>query len=151
VLFLLAALSVVVKNAWCRYLCPYGALLGLVSLVSPTRIRRNADACIDCAKCARACPSLLPVDRVSSVRSAECTACLQCVAVCPARDALAFSLGRRRRLGAGVVALGVIVLFLGFVGYAKVSGHWQTKLDEGVYFQWIPRAGEFGHPPAAGR
>ena len=56
--------SVFVQNFWCRYLCPYGALLGLVSLFSPVRIRRDPDACIDCAKCAKACPSLLPVDRL---------------------------------------------------------------------------------------
>ena len=48
--------SVFVKNLWCRYLCPYGALVGLVSLFSPARIRREADVCIDCAKCAKACP-----------------------------------------------------------------------------------------------
>ena len=65
VIFLLVVLSVLVNNVWCRYLCPYGALLGLVSLVSPTRIRRDPATCIDCAKCAKACPSFLPVDRLS--------------------------------------------------------------------------------------
>ena len=49
--------SVFVQNFWCRYLCPYGALLGLTSLLSPLRIRREPAACIDCAKCAKACPS----------------------------------------------------------------------------------------------
>src|SRR4029079_16418336 len=47
VLAVLVADSLVVKNAWCRYLCPYGAMMGLVALVSPSRITRNADACID--------------------------------------------------------------------------------------------------------
>ncbi|HEV2474603.1 MAG TPA: 4Fe-4S binding protein, partial [Chthonomonadales bacterium] len=54
VLFLLALLSMLVQNFWCRYLCPYGALLGLVSLLSPAKIRRDAEACIDCARCAHA-------------------------------------------------------------------------------------------------
>jgi len=39
--------SVFIQNFWCRYLCPYGALLGLASLLSPLRIRRNEEACID--------------------------------------------------------------------------------------------------------
>ena len=56
----LVILSVFVQNFWCRYLCPYGALLGLVSLASPMRIRRNPETCIDCAKCAKACPSHAP-------------------------------------------------------------------------------------------
>ncbi|MFH1516719.1 MAG: 4Fe-4S binding protein [Pseudomonadota bacterium] len=35
VLAILLALSVLVKNFWCRYLCPYGALLGLFSWLAP--------------------------------------------------------------------------------------------------------------------
>src|SRR4029079_1677271 len=97
-LMVLAALSLGVRNAWCRCRCPYGALMGVVALVSPTRIVRNADACIDCAKCAKACPAGLPVDVLASVKSAECTACMSCVAVCPAAGALdlAFEVSQRR-------------------------------------------------------
>jgi polyferredoxin len=52
--------SIVAQSFWCRYLCPYGGFLGLVSLLSPIRIARNASTRIDCAKCAQACPSALP-------------------------------------------------------------------------------------------
>lgn len=62
--------SVLVQNFWCRYLCPYGALMGLISIFSPARITRDETACIDCAKCAKACPSALPVDRLVEIRSA---------------------------------------------------------------------------------
>jgi hypothetical protein len=41
VVALLVVASVFVQNFWCRYLCPYGALMGLVSLGSPLRIRRE--------------------------------------------------------------------------------------------------------------
>lgn len=71
ILALLVVASVLVQNFWCRYLCPYGALLGIASLLSPFRIRRSADACIDCAKCAKACPSALPVDKLVSIKSAN--------------------------------------------------------------------------------
>jgi polyferredoxin len=147
VIAVLVALSVLVKNAWCRFLCPYGALLGLVAALSPVRIRRNADACIDCAKCARACPSLLPVDRLASVKSPECTGCLECVAVCPAAGALDLSVSRGRSIPALAVAAGVVALFLAVVGYAKASGHWHTPTDAAVYFELIPKASQFGHPP----
>jgi polyferredoxin len=60
VLAVLVVSSLLVQNFWCRYLCPYGALLGLTSILSPLRIRRSESTCIDCAKCAKACPSVCP-------------------------------------------------------------------------------------------
>lgn len=145
VVLLLAVWSVFVKNPWCRYLCPYGALLGLVSLVSPTAIRRNPGACIDCAKCAKACPSRLPVDRLLTVRSAECTGCLECVAVCPAAGALDLTAGRRP-VAARVVAWGLGAILAGMVGGAIVTGHWRSNVPEPAYFELVPKASSFDHP-----
>jgi polyferredoxin len=141
--------SVFLRNFWCRLMCPYGALMGLVALVSPTRIRRNADACIDCAKCAVACPAGLPVDTALSIRSAECTACMSCVNVCPAVGALDLkaSLGRRSfSVQPWMMATAILVLFLGIVGYARIMGFWHTDLPESMYFELVPRAAEFAHP-----
>jgi len=148
-LVVLAGLSLVVKNTWCRYLCPYGALMGLVAVLSPTRIVRNADACIDCAKCVQACPAGLPVDVLASVRSAECTACMSCVAACPAEGALdlTFGLARRRTpVSPWALATAVLILFVGIVGYARAAGYWHTTLPERTYFELVPRADEFAHP-----
>jgi polyferredoxin len=142
----LVILSVFVQNFWCRYLCPYGGLMGLASLASPLRIRRDESLCIDCAKCAKACPSALPVDRLVTIKSAECTGCLSCVAVCPAEGALFMAAPRKRRVRAWVMALGVAILFLGVYGYASSRGHWRTDLPSRVYFELIPHANEFTHP-----
>ena len=142
----LVVASVLVQNFWCRYLCPYGALLGLAALPSPLRIRRNPQACIDCAKCARACPSALPVDKLVSIKSAECAACLECVAVCPAQDALALGAPRRRAVPAWAMAAGIAVLFFGITGYARLTGHWETHLPDSVYQQLVPHANEATHP-----
>jgi polyferredoxin len=141
----LLLVSVPIKNAWCRYLCPYGALLGLVALVSPVRIRRDAEACIDCGKCARACPSALPVDVLASVRSAECTACMLCVTACPASGALDLT-ARRRPVTGWALAVAIAALFIGLTGYARLTGHWDTHLPDAVYFDLIPRANAFAHP-----
>ena len=138
--------SLFVQNFWCRYLCPYGALMGLVSLASPLRISRKASACIDCAKCAKACPAALPVDKLVQIRSAECTACMECVAVCPAQDALVLAAPRRRAVPMWAMAAGIAILFLGLVGYAKVSGHWDTRLPRQVYFELVPHSADAQHP-----
>jgi polyferredoxin len=146
VVALLTAASMVVQNFWCRYLCPYGALMGFASMASPLRIRRNPDLCIDCAKCAKACPSALPVDRLVTIRSAECTGCLQCVAECPAAGALFLAAPRRRCIPAWAVAAGITVVFVGICGYARWLGYWDTHLPSRVYMELIPHANEFTHP-----
>jgi len=145
--------SVFVPNFWCRFLCPYGALLGLSSWLSPTRIRRNAETCIDCAKCAKVCPSALPVDKLVQIRSVECTGCLECVAVCPAQDALAMSLPKILpakpkpvALPAWAMAAGIAVLFLGVAGFAKVTGHWESPIPTSVYERLVPHADQAAHP-----
>ena len=149
--------SVIVKNFWCRYLCPYGALMGLVSLLSPVKIRRDAQACIDCGKCAKACPAGLAVDRLVQIRSVECTACMECVAACAAENALQFSLAprtaqtpaerwRRRAVGP-VVVTGILAhIFLAMVLFARATNHWQTGIPQSIYMELVPRANNVTHP-----
>jgi len=154
VLGVLVVLSVLVQNFWCRYLCPYGALLGITSLLSPMKIRRNTATCIDCAKCAKACPSSLPVDKLVTIKSAECTGCLECVAVCPAEGALRMGLPElvaprvpsTKRMPTWAFAAGVAALFLGIVGFAKTEGYWKSNIPEAVYRQIVPHANEASHP-----
>ena len=164
VLALLMLLSVVIQNFWCRFLCPYGALMGIVSTLSPVRIRRDAEACIDCGKCSKACPSNLPVDRLLQIRSLECTSCMECVAVCPAENALQFSLPPRKLSGSEISVTGasttrwryraldprlvaalLALIFCGLSGMARATGHWQTHVSRDMYMQLVPHADEYGH------
>jgi len=164
VIALLLLLSVVIQNFWCRFLCPYGALMGIVSTVSPVRIRRDAEACIDCGKCNKACPSNLPVDRLIQIRSLECTSCMECVAVCPAENALQFSLPPRNLSGSELSVTGataarwrnrvfdprlvaaiLAVIFCGLIGIARATSHWQTNISRDMYMQLVPHADEYDH------
>lgn len=142
--------SLFVQNFWCRYLCPYGALMGLISMFSPLRITRHLSACIDCAKCAKACPAVLPVDKLIQIRSAECMGCLECVAVCPVQNALSLKLigitGARRHVPAWQLVAGIGIIFFGLVGYAKLTDHWQAHLPQQVFLKLVPAADEQHHP-----
>ncbi len=145
VIAVLAGLSFFYQNFWCRYLCPYGALLGLFSMVSPVKIRRDLATCIDCGKCSKACPSWLPVHRKQAIASPECTGCLSCSAICPT-SALAMAPPLRRDLLAGWrFPLLVAGLFALGVGVGMVSGHWETSLSYDDYQRLIPMARMLGH------
>jgi len=139
--------SMLVKNFWCRYLCPYRALLGLASLLSPLHIRRRSAACIDCGKCAKACPANLPVDQLVTIKSAECTGCLECVSICPAEGALGMcAFARKKPVPVLAMAACVALVFSGIVVYAKLSHHWKTPVPTWVYQELIPVADQVSHP-----
>ncbi|MGB9073448.1 MAG: 4Fe-4S binding protein [Terriglobales bacterium] len=153
VLGVLVVASLFIQNFWCRYLCPYGALLGITALFSPARIRRNPETCIDCEKCAKACPSALPVDKLITIKSAECTGCLECVAICPAKDTLSLALPKipaltpqTPRLPAWAMAAGIAALFFGIVGFAKTYGYWDSHVPAATYQQLVPQADQARHP-----
>ena len=147
VLGFLMIVSLFVPNAWCRYLCPYGALMGLAALASPLRIGREKSACIDCGKCARVCPSRLPVDKLVQIRSAECIGCMECVSACPAEGALHVGFAGRRGWITGqrlAVAIGVVfvVVYMG----ARLTGRWESAIPLDLYRELVPVARELDHP-----
>lgn len=132
VLVVLAVLSLVIKNFWCRFLCPYGALLGIAGWLSPLKVERKASTCIDCELCTRACPSEIRVHRVGRVWSDECTSCLECVAACPVKDTLEVR-ARGRRVSPGTVAVLVVGAFLAVTGLAMATGHWRNGISREEY------------------
>jgi ferredoxin len=145
-LSLLFVFSLFYKNFWCRYLCPYGALLGLLSLLSPLKIRRNEEACIHCRKCTENCPSLLPVETLLQVRSPECTGCLTCVSHCPAKGALDISFPQRKVVQPFLFVCLIIAFFFGSVTIAKLTGRWDSSVSYQDYQRILPQAKHLDHP-----
>ena len=87
------SLSFFVERPWCKYACPYGALLGLTNLFRVFSIRRNATTCKADGACSILCPMNIPVDSQSVVRDPQCISCLECTseAVCPVARTVQFS------------------------------------------------------------
>ncbi len=130
VLLILVVGSISIRNFWCRYLCPYGALIGIFGFLGPTRIQREESTCIDCNLCAKVCPAYIPVDVKSRIISAECTGCASCVEVCPVKDTLNI---KTTGLPVGFwtsrkLALTVGRLFILLVITARISGLWVSNV-----------------------
>lgn len=88
VLAMVLASAVLVERAWCRYLCPLGAVLSVLGHASILRVRRSAWSCTGCDLCVRPCPVGIDVAKAAPAVSTDCIGCLECVATCPKGGAL---------------------------------------------------------------
>lgn len=142
----LVSLSLVIANFWCRFLCPYGALLGLLALISPLRIKRDGGTCIGCRRCDRHCPGGIRVSCKETVHSPECVGCLACVAVCPQPHCLSVQGPAKKQIESWVLPALTVSIFLGFYGMALISGRWHSQVPAESFRQVYQVAEQLGHP-----
>ena len=86
--------SLLVERPWCKYVCPYGAILGLTNLFRVFSIRRSGPDCIDCKACTRDCPMNINVHELDIVRDHQCIGCLECTSealCCPIENTVVFA------------------------------------------------------------
>lgn len=81
VLLLILAACLFIYRPFCKYLCPLGAIYGLMNRASLYRMRPQPEKCTACGACARLCP--MQVDPAKSPNSTECIRCGRCVSACP--------------------------------------------------------------------
>ena len=85
------------RRAWCRHLCPIGALLRIFSSFSFVKYRLVTEDCTGCALCTKVCDMEIDVtgelERYGEVRSTYCNVCFKCSDVCP-QNALAYTIRR---------------------------------------------------------
>ena len=78
-------LGIFVGRPYCRYLCPYGALLAILSRFAWRGVTITPDNELDCGLCVEACP-LGAIEQMRAVRS-SCLFCARCYAYCPREPA----------------------------------------------------------------
>jgi len=148
VITFLFLLSIPVRNFWCRYLCPYGALLGILNFLSPTKIKRNPVSCTDCGLCNKACPSFIKVDKVKTVLSDECTSCFNCIDACPVADTLDLKsvFPVKKKINKRYAAIGIVSIFLIVTGIGMFSGKWGNNISKEKYLMHYKNMNSYGHP-----
>lgn len=86
---------------WCRYLCPLGALLSLVSPLGLFKRQVNLN-CTACQKCQKACPMGAVASDPRKTHWGECIQCRTCAQICPEKAITfppTFSLTPSRSIG----------------------------------------------------
>ena len=132
-------LSLFVSRPWCRWLCPLGAVQGLVQKIAPWSIRRDTGLCTSCGACDRACPMGITPSRAAAVADSRCNRCLSCTSSCPVPGALLFRVPKTRFGVSGVVknpkAVALLVLLsfsiplLGGAMYRAALGNSAVSAD----------------------
>jgi MauM/NapG family ferredoxin protein len=120
----LLALNFVRRRFWCRYLCPAGALLALLSRFSFLNHKIASESCNDCKICIATCSGGARPYPDDEWRGSECVLCMSCHSSCPTQ-AVSYNFGRpepslhqidlKRRYvlqagGAGIASLALIRL-----------------------------------------
>lgn len=144
VILVIFVFSLFFRNFWCRFLCPYGAMIGLGSMFRITKVRRNEETCTNCEMCTKVCPQRIKVHTKKVVASPDCNACMSCVEACPIKDTLNMTVVNKR-VNKWFIPAGFLVLFFIVVGIAKLTGHWDTIVTYEEWKQLIPGARYIGH------
>ena len=87
---LFIGLSVFFYRPFCKYLCPYGALMALIGRFSLFKIKSD-ESCINCTLCVKKCPMNAMNENIQT--SSECILCGECCQNCP-KDSLNASINR---------------------------------------------------------
>jgi len=76
-------LNMVRERFWCRYICPAGAMLGLLAKWNSVKLRVDMDKCIKCNLCTLHCQTQATPYPNEDWRPAECIYCYTCASICP--------------------------------------------------------------------
>jgi polyferredoxin/ferredoxin len=125
-------LNLVIPRFFCRFICPTGAFLAIISRFSIWRIGKTKSECINCKMCERACEG--GCEPSGNIKIAECVLCFNCRDDCK-HDLIAYqtvpSLAGETQVN--VSRRGVVLSFISGVVAApairlsgKVASNWYT-------------------------
>ncbi len=128
-------LNFVERRFWCKYLCPLGALLGLLSRFSLLK-QSVSEGCTSCGACTNICQGGALADDPGKWKKSECLFCFDCDDICPVgavsfglsggQSPLSMDLGRRKVLLS--LAAGGLSVPLLRTGLLSAEGYFNPRL-----------------------
>lgn len=99
ILGIVFVLGLFVERPFCKYACPYGALLGIFNLFRIFGIKRKAVTCTNCKACDKTCPMNIPISGKKNIRDHQCITCLKCTSeqTCPVPNTLNLEAGKAKK------------------------------------------------------
>ncbi|ALB45279.1 FMN-binding protein [Clostridium beijerinckii] len=138
-----AALSLFYNKIFCKYFCIQGAKYGLASYLRLFTIKRDANSCINCKRCDKACDMNIKISTCNkTVNSLNCINCFECIKNCPKKNTLTYGMveGKTRNIKIAC-SLGVLLVFFGINQYRQQTN---IKSEEAVVKEetTAPKKGE---------
>ncbi len=127
--------SILYDRFFCKYLCPAGGYYALLAKVSPLKVKRDKESCINCGLCSKACPMNIEVDKVETVKSSECIMCVECINACPKPNVMIKASFGKRLITPLLVVLLSVALFFGSLFILKPLGLYQVSLPSAEEIQ----------------
>lgn len=132
ILLIIIFLSFFIERPWCKYACPYGALLGISNKFRIFKIKRNSETCIHCKKCTNSCPMNIPVSEKTAVKDLQCISCFECTSerACPVLDTVTMEtslLKKKRKVNIITTSILIFVLIFGGIGFTIAIDLWTTS------------------------
>ncbi|MCX7841504.1 MAG: 4Fe-4S binding protein [Clostridia bacterium] len=129
---IILALTVVaaffIRRPFCKYLCPAGALYGIIGKLSPYKILRDEKKCKKCGICTKKCPMDIEVHSCERVTTAECISCNRCVEACPGAGTMISAKFAALSLKPAVAVIASVAVFFGSIFVLDSAGLYRVSL-----------------------
>ena len=145
----LIVLTYLFKNFWCRFLCPYGALLGIISFLSPFKIKRDRDRCINCKQCQDYCPADIDIYNKKTVFAPNCIGCKDCTTTSTALKQHCLKaiksdiLDKKHKDKLSLIAVSIFLLCF---AVAYITGNWNSQVTNEEYAHLLNMIDKLAHP-----